>query len=142
MLAAHSLGCLAVAWWAEFERPAFGNPVAAALLVAPPDIDRPGRDPALAHFGVAPRQALPFPSFLVASHDDPHCDQHTARSLAEDWGCRFIDAGTVGHINVDSGLGDWKVGEDLLQRLLRERSNSLAEPRIQRAAHHGRAAPA
>src|SRR3546814_20328511 len=37
ILVAHSLGCIAVAWWAALERPPFGSPVAGALLVAPPD---------------------------------------------------------------------------------------------------------
>ena len=32
VLVAHSLGCLAVAWWAEYEQPAHGVPVIGALL--------------------------------------------------------------------------------------------------------------
>ena len=72
VLVAHSLDCLAVAWWAQYEQPAFGDPVIGALLVAPPDVDRPGLDPRLARFGACPRTALPFPSFLAASHDDPY----------------------------------------------------------------------
>jgi predicted alpha/beta hydrolase family esterase len=131
ILAAHSLGCLAVAWWAEFEKPTYGNPVAGALLVAPPDVDRPGRDPALAHFGAAPRRPLPFPSFLVASRNDPYCNDRTARSLADDWACRFVDAGEAGHINADSGLGDWRFGEELLAQLLHERNIAVAQPRAQ-----------
>src|ERR1700744_378609 len=35
VLAAHSLGCLAVAWWAELSGQPYGWPVAGALLVAP-----------------------------------------------------------------------------------------------------------
>src|SRR5215217_2714954 len=37
ILVAHSLGCLAVAWWAALEGQPYGWPVAGALLVAPPD---------------------------------------------------------------------------------------------------------
>ena len=59
VLVAHSLGCLAVAWWAEYEQPAHGVPVIGALLVAPPDVDRPGADPRLARFSACPRSALP-----------------------------------------------------------------------------------
>jgi predicted alpha/beta hydrolase family esterase len=125
VLVAHSLGCLAVAWWAEYERPEFGVPVAAALFVAPPDVDRPGRDPRLAQFGAAPRHALPFPSLLVASRDDSYCNQNTARSLASDWGCRFVDAGAIGHINADSGLSEWPAGERLLDQLLHEHGLSI-----------------
>jgi predicted alpha/beta hydrolase family esterase len=41
VLAAHSLGCLVVAWWAEYEQlggPVEGGKVIGALLVAPPDV--------------------------------------------------------------------------------------------------------
>lgn len=120
VLVAHSLGCLAVAWWAEYEQPAFGNPVVGALLVAPPDVDRPGTDPRLARFGSTPRNPLPFPTFLAASRDDHYCRQKAARMLARDWSARFADAGAVGHINADSGLGDWQFGQVLLEQLLRE----------------------
>ncbi|MBC2666048.1 alpha/beta hydrolase [Novosphingobium flavum] len=118
VLVAHSLGCLAVAWWAEYERPGPGHMVTGALLVAPPDVDRPGLDPRVARFGAAPRRELPFEAWLVASSNDPWCARTSAVELARDWGCRFVDAGAVGHINADSGLGDWAFGKRLLQTLL------------------------
>ena len=31
------------------------------------------------------------------------------------WGSRLIDAGARGHLNADSGLGDWPEGHALLQ---------------------------
>ncbi len=127
ILVAHSLGCLAVAWWAEYEQPEDGNPVVGALLVAPPDVDRPGADPRLARFGACPRKPLPFPSFLAASEDDHYCKLRTSRMLARDWGCRFAFAGAVGHINADSGLGDWDFGKVLLEQLLRE-NRRTAQP--------------
>lgn len=127
VLVAHSLGCLAVAWWAEYEQPAYGNPVIGALLVAPPDVDRPGADPRLARFSSCPRNRLPFPAFLVASRNDPWCNQRTAYGLARDWGCRFADAGDAGHINAESGAGDWSFGQALLKQLLREKQHE-AEP--------------
>lgn len=120
ILVAHSLGCLAVAWWAEYEQPAHGNPVVGALLVAPPDVDRPGTDPRLARFGACPRKELPFRSFLAASQNDPFCSLRTAQMLAADWGSRFAFAGAIGHINAESGLGDWHFGKKLLDQLLRE----------------------
>jgi predicted alpha/beta hydrolase family esterase len=119
VLVAHSLGCLTVAWWAEYEQPGPDSGVIGALLVAPPDVDRPGLDVRLARFGACPRGELPFPSVLVASQDDPYCSQATAISLARDWGSRFADAGAVGHINAASGLGDWPLGQRLLEQLLR-----------------------
>jgi len=120
ILVAHSLGCLAVAWWAEYEQPAHGNPVVGALLVAPPDVDRPGTDARLSRFGACPRKELPFRSFLAASRDDPFCSLRTAQMLAGDWGSRFAFAGEIGHINAESGLGDWHFGKQLLGQLLRE----------------------
>ena len=120
VLVAHGLGCLAVAWWAEYERPSYGNPVVGALLAAPPDVDRPGTDPRLARFASCPRAPLPFPSFLAASQDDPFCNFRTAQLLASDWGSRFAFAGAVGHIDGASGLGDWLFGKRLLWQLLRE----------------------
>lgn len=117
ILVAHSLGVLAVAWWAEFERPAWGDPVVGALLAAPPDVDRPGIDARVARFGACPRRELPFPSFLVASRNDPWCGMLSAMELSRDWGCRFADAGLAGHINADSDLGDWSYGKELLSRL-------------------------
>jgi len=119
VLVAHSLGCLTVAWWAEYERPGPDSNVIGALLVAPPDVDRPGLDPRLARFSACPRSELPFPSVMAASQNDPYCSQRSAISLARDWGSRFADAGAVGHINADSDLGDWPLGERLLEQLLR-----------------------
>jgi predicted alpha/beta hydrolase family esterase len=43
VLAAHSLGCIAVAWWAALSGQPYGWPVMGALLVAPADVDRGGR---------------------------------------------------------------------------------------------------
>src|ERR1044071_6748598 len=71
VLAAHSLGCLAVAWWAELSGQPFGYPVAGALLVAPADCGRAGAPPELSGFRPAPSGAPPLPSIVVASSDDP-----------------------------------------------------------------------
>lgn len=119
VLVAHSLGCLTVAWWAEYEQPEPDSGVIGALLVAPPDVDRPGLDPRLARFSACPRSELPFPSVVAASQDDPYCTQRSAIALAQDWGSRFADAGAVGHINAESDIGDWPLGERLLEQLLR-----------------------
>lgn len=120
LLVGHGLGCLTIAWWAEYERPAPDGPVIGALLVAPPDPDRPGLDPRLAKFVATPRQPLPFPSYLVASANDPACSLRSALGLARDWGSRFADAGAAGHIDAHSGLGDWALGQRLVGRLLNE----------------------
>lgn len=118
VLVAHSLGCLAVAWWAQLERPDFSYPVIGALLVAPPEVDFFPLDHRLTSFAPTPSATLPFPSILVASHNDPYISLRTARRLARTWGSRFADAGQVGHINAESNLGDWPFGQFLLRQLL------------------------
>lgn len=118
ILAAHSLGCLAVAWWAALETQPFGRPVAGALLVAPPDVDAPASDARLAAFGPTPKLLLPFPSVVIASSDDPYIDLGRAHGLAKYWGSRFVDAGALGHINAASGLGRFALGEQWLDTLL------------------------
>src|SRR6478735_612904 len=120
VLVAHGLGCLAVAWWAEYERPLYGNPVVGALLVAPPDVDRHDADPRLVRFAPSPRSPLPFPSYLAASRNDPACELGAAQTLASDWGSRFAYAGEVGGIDAMAEVGDWAFGKRLLAQLLRE----------------------
>lgn len=117
ILVAHSLGCHAVAWWAEYERPGLGGPVAGALLVAPPDVEQDAADPRLARFAPVVRRALPFPSILAASRDDPFIEFGKARRLARIWKSRFVDAGWLGHINADSGIDGWPFGRFLLRQL-------------------------
>lgn len=118
VLAAHSLGCLAVAWWAELTRQPYGWPVAGALLVAPADVDRADAPPELAAFRPSPVAPLPFPTILVASRDDPWVAFDRAHSLAAAWGSHFVDAGAQGHLNAASGIGWWAEGHDLLERVI------------------------
>lgn len=128
VLAAHSLGCLAVAWWAELSPQPFGWPVAGALLVAPADVDRADVRPELADFQPSPRTPLPFPSIVVASSDDPWIAPEKARSLARNWGSFFVDAGPQGHLNAASGIGWWEEGQTLLDRVLDAASERPGRP--------------
>ena len=118
ILAAHSLGCLAVAWWAALSGQPYGWPVMGALLVAPADVDRRDAPQQLTGFAPTPMMPLPFPSIVVASRDDPWIDLPRARSLAAQWGSHFADVGAQGHINAASGIGDWAEGQELLSRLI------------------------
>jgi predicted alpha/beta hydrolase family esterase len=110
ILVAHSLGTLLVAQWAENHR----DPgIKGAFLVAPPDVSSFIFPRAVEGFQ-APREApLPFPSVLVASRNDPYSSFEYAEKLAAQWGARLIDVGEKGHINLRSGLGDWKEGFEL-----------------------------
>lgn len=118
ILAAHSLGCLAVAWWAELAGQTYGWPVVGALLVAPPDVDRASACSAIRSFGPSPHTQMPFPSLLVASEDDPYASPQRSFDMARDWSSHFIAAGPLGHINAESDIGLWHEGQALLGRLI------------------------
>jgi uncharacterized protein len=55
---------------------------------------------------------------MVASGDDPYCDLTMAASFAHGWQAQQHLTGSHGHINSDSGLGDWQVGRELLRTLI------------------------
>ena len=134
ILAAHSLGCLAVAWWGALQSQAYGWPVTGALLVAPPDCDRMETPETIGGFGPTPRAQLPFPSIVVASRDDPHIFFERAHSISKNWGSSFVDAGRCGHINADSMLGDWTFGQALLEGLIDNAHDQAAAMRHMRPA--------
>jgi predicted alpha/beta hydrolase family esterase len=123
ILVAHSLGCLLVAAWAAHSRNT--HLVSAALLVAPGDAQRQELRPVLTSWSPIPLQSLPFRSILVGSRNDPYCTPARARHFASAWGADYIDAGEQGHINAESGLGDWPAGHALLHQLER----STAHPK-------------
>jgi len=128
ILVAHSLGCQAVAWWAQLSPQPYGWPVAGALLVAPADVDRADAPAELRGFAPGPRAPLPFPSIVVASSDDPWVTPDRAHSMAADWGSHFVDAGPQGHLNAASGIGWWREGQDLLDRVIAASGNGRGQP--------------
>jgi uncharacterized protein len=113
VIVAHSLGCLAVIHWAARE----GKKIRGAMLVAVPD-------PASAVFPAAsaigfspvPLKKLAFPSTVVASTDDPYGSAPYARVCSKAWGANYVEAGPCGHLNSQSGLGDWPFGLELLEQ--------------------------
>lgn len=119
VLVAHSLGCILVAAWAAHSL--HTAKVRAALLVAPGDLERDDLRQMIPGWSPIVRERLPFPALLVAAGNDPYCDAERARQMADDWGARFVDAGPDGgHLNGESGLGDWPEGRALLTDLLKE----------------------
>jgi len=118
VLAAHSLGCILAAAWADHSRNT--GKVLGALLVAPGDVEREDLRELIPGWAPIVRRPLPFPSIVVAGNDDPYCDPARSRRMASDWGARFIDAGARGHLNAESGLGDWPQGRALLEELMKE----------------------
>jgi predicted alpha/beta hydrolase family esterase len=107
LLIAHSFGCLTTVHRARFD----ASRIAGALLVAPADPVK---------FGVAAQLSnvrLAFPAVVIGSTDDPWMSSERAAHWARQWQAGFVNAGALGHINADSGLGDWQYGLDQLSRL-------------------------
>ncbi|MBK9031471.1 MAG: alpha/beta hydrolase [Myxococcales bacterium] len=118
VLIAHSLGCIAVAAWAE----GHARPIAGAMLVAPPDCEHASATAALRGFAPMPRSPLRFPTLVVTSDDDPYIEAARAVALAADWGAEFEVVPGAGHINAASGHGDWPEGLALLRQLVSQRA--------------------
>ncbi len=127
VLIAHSLGCLAVAWWATLADRDLQKKIAGALLVAPPDVESIDAKPVIQRFAPAPRIVFSFPAILIASSDDPYATLDRSRLIARRWGAEFHDAGPLGHINADSQLGDWPEGQSVLDRLLSQKKSPKRE---------------
>ena len=118
LLAAHSLGCILVGAWAAHSQNT--HKVAGALLVAPGDVEREELRQQIPGWAPIVRQKLPFAATLIGSTNDPYCDAERAKGVAQDWGARYIELGPYGHINAESGLGDWPQGREWLLELRKE----------------------
>ncbi|AUH53205.1 alpha/beta hydrolase [Chromobacterium sp. ATCC 53434] len=113
LVIAHSLGCIAVAHYADRQP----DRIAGALLVAPADVERAFAPAALLDFAPVPRKPLPFPAKIVASSNDPFCKTARAARLAGYWQAPITWLQHAGHINVDSGHQQWEEGWPLLRQL-------------------------
>jgi predicted alpha/beta hydrolase family esterase len=113
VVVAHSLGCIAV----THLPPEAEARIAGALLVAPAD---PERRSILSDFAPVPSRKLPYRSIVVASNNDPYCPIRLAGAYARNWSSEFVRVPDAGHINVDSGHGEWPLGVALLQSLVGE----------------------
>lgn len=115
VLVAHSLGCQLVAAWSAHSR--HTARVRAALLVAPPDVEREDMPPQVAAWRPIVRSPLPFAAEVIYSDDDPYGAPDRVRAMAADWAAAVHSIGARGHINSESGLGDWPDGIARLARL-------------------------
>ncbi len=114
-LIAHSFGCLAAAHAARD----YPGKVAGLMLVAPADPDK---------FHVTemlPSEEFACPSVVVASTNDPWMRLTRSAYWADIWGSRFISLGAAGHINADSGYGQWADGMEIFEQL---RNASAGQP--------------
>ncbi|MFD9501490.1 RBBP9/YdeN family alpha/beta hydrolase [Streptomyces sp. NPDC060035] len=107
VLIAHSLGCTLVAEWASAHQ---DETVAGAFLVAMPDVSGAAFPTAAVGFDSSRHGRLPFPAVVVASENDPYGSLEHAAAGAEQLGARLVNVGRKGHLNVESGVGDWPEG--------------------------------
>ena len=122
LLAAHSAGVMITVHWAR----KYGHTrrIHGALLAAPADLESPLPEgyPAIAAIEAngwlpVPRAALPFPSILAASTNDPLGSFERVEAMARDWGSRLVNIGAVGHLNPAAGFGEWPQALTLLRQL-------------------------
>ena len=116
ILVAHSLGCLVAAHWAARHH----RPLHALLLVAVPDPEGP-------NFPADAKGFAPLPAVLPAQRDlprrvlmsstsDPYSTPGFSAQCASAWNAEHVVLGARGHLNADSGLGDWPQGWELVAR--------------------------
>ncbi len=55
---------------------------------------------------------------MFASSNDPYCSLERARQMADAWGSQLHNTGEFGHLNSESGLGDWPQAFAKLQQLM------------------------
>lgn len=113
LLVGHALGCLAIVHWAAVNE----REIRGALLVAPFDAEQLEVREQWRSFTPVPRSTLAFPAIVAASSDDPGMQLERARSLAADWGARFVSLGACGSVDQASGHGPWPRGQALLAEL-------------------------
>lgn len=120
ILVAHSLGCLAAAHWSARAPRHSARHCYAMLLVAVPD-------PAAAVFPSEATGFAPLPAKLSAhrvtvasSSDDPYSSVQFSRHCVAAWNAEHMTLGQRGHINADSGLGDWPQGWAIVDRWRQE----------------------
>ncbi|UBH28579.1 RBBP9/YdeN family alpha/beta hydrolase [Aeromonas enteropelogenes] len=116
-LVAHSFGALTAIAAARLQP----HKVASLLLVAPADPTR---------FGIADERLagpLQVSAQMVASRNDPWMSFERAEHWSLQWQVPLFDAGEAGHINAQSGHGEWPQGLQLLGNLYR-RAEMVMDP--------------
>jgi predicted alpha/beta hydrolase family esterase len=127
ILVAHSGGVIATVHWARLTR----RKVCGALLATPADFEQPMPEgyPSMQALDASgwlpvPRNELPFRSIVAASRNDPLGSYDRIAALARSWGSKLIDLGEVGHLNPESGFGNWPQAGALINQLVEARSQS------------------
>jgi predicted alpha/beta hydrolase family esterase len=108
VLVAHSLGCILTAWWAAIRAT---RPRCAARCWWPRAMWSGLIWPRRSTAGRPLRASrCRFPAVLVGSRNDPYCSLERAEAWPAGLGRALCRRGERGHINAESGLGDWAEG--------------------------------
>ena len=100
ILIGHSFGALAS--WYQVQRQA--SNIAGIVMVAP-------AEPSWFELEeIVTASKLNVPGLVFASRNDPLMSFNRALFWSDCWGCELIDMGDAGHINSESGFGEWKYG--------------------------------
>lgn len=110
----HSLGCITIVHRVAQRGP---EGIAAAMLVAPCDVEAPSAPAETRSFAPIPLDRLPFPTLVVCGEDDPLLSLERGRAMAAAWGGEFLSIAGAGHINTAAGFGPWPEGHALLDRV-------------------------
>jgi predicted alpha/beta hydrolase family esterase len=128
LVVAHSAGVIMTVHWAHQTQ----RVIQGALLAVPPDLESPLPQgyPAMDALRAGgwlpiPRSPLPFNSIVIVSRNDPLAHPHRVADFARSWGSRLVDIGEVGHLNPQSGFGEWPDAMQFIRALEAE-----AEPDI------------
>jgi predicted alpha/beta hydrolase family esterase len=122
LVIAHSIGGLLLAEWAlEHE----DDELEGALLIAVPDVQSKSFPKTATGFRSAFLNPMPCPAMMLASDNDPYADLSYSRRLASYWRALLLDMGPIGHINADSGLGEWEEGWQIMQTMGEEEDDLL-----------------
>lgn len=120
VLVSHSAGVMTTVHWAQKHR----REIKGALLATPPDFESllPAGYPTLDvlrdnGWMPTPMSPLPFSSIVAASRNDPLARIERVKEMAESWGSRLVDVGTVGHLNPASGFGEWSRAAEFIEAL-------------------------
>lgn len=117
IIVCHSLACATLAHWAK-EKPSSTSKIKGALIVSPADVDAKDFPKEIQGFSPMPLQPLPFKNIVVTSSNDPWVKLERAKHFAKHWdSSKIINIGQHGHINTDTGFGEWPQGEQILGEL-------------------------
>lgn len=122
VIAAHGVGCLALAWWARLSPAAYVAPVAAGLMLDPVAATADALPDAARRFAAGPRTLLPFPSIVAQGARRGRAINARLRALAASWGGRFLDAVDEEAPPAESAgarvSAAWREGERMLHALV------------------------